>query len=172
MIIRGARSADADAIATILVHSWQHAYRDLLSADALASLSVEDWLPVWQQRLSTPEQTQTLVAELDDEIIGFASWGPDRNGELSDRMLYSIYMAPIAMGKGVGSSLLRHAEAAMLADGGDRGTLHVLIDNPPTRRFYERPGWQLLPDSEADETFFGITVRTVGYSKHLGAAAT
>ena len=38
--IRQATLADAHAIATIHVQSWQHAYADILPAEALAALSV------------------------------------------------------------------------------------------------------------------------------------
>lgn len=165
--IRTATPTDASAIATIHVRSWQHAYRELLPADKLAALSIEDRSQVFEQRLSDPDPMHYLVAEENDTVIGFAGWGPTNPPESAVRMLYSIYLAPDSMGKGTGSSLLVEVERGMIADGAETGTLHVLKDNQPTRRFYERHGWILVPDSDEDEHFFGITVHTVAYAKVL-----
>lgn len=163
--IRTATIEDALAIATIHVRSWQFAYRDLLPAEQLAALSINDRLDPLQQRLANPGSMTWLVADRAGKVAGFAAWGPDEPVDASSRMLYSIYVAPATMGQGIGSNLLLAVQHGMISDGADRGTLRVLEANHPTRKFYERHGWDILPDSGKDERFFGIDVRTVAYRK-------
>lgn len=165
MIIRQAAQHDVPAIATIHVRSWQHAYRDLLPADQLAALSIEDRVQQWQRQLAS--QMHTIVAEIDGDVVGFASWDTNPDSQPASAMLYSIYLAPAAMGKGTGSALLERVEHDMIAAGAIEGSLHVLADNTPTRAFYERHGWQVVPDSAQTEHFFGIDVHTVAYHKHF-----
>lgn len=168
MIIRAADIGDAHAIATIHVRSWQHAYTEILPEDELENLSIEKRTEMWEERLqpaSTP--TRTLVVEVDNKIVGFARWGPntDQGADPRSRMLYSLYVLPDYMGKGIGSELLLSVEADMIASGADFASLHVLRDNKPTRAFYKRQGWRLVPESEQTEHFFGMDVITVRYEK-------
>lgn len=168
MIIRLADIDDAHAIATIHVRSWQHAYRDILPEDGLNALSIDQratqWAG-WLQAESSP--LRTLVAEVDDEVVGFTSWGPANEVDLDPAtlMLYSIYMLPESAGKGIGSALLEAVEVEMIASGAEIGALQVLEQNAPTRTFYEKRGWQLEPDSAQVEEYFGMVMTTVRYRK-------
>lgn len=170
MIIRPADIDDAQAIATIHVRSWQYTYTDILPEEGLQALSIEQrtlqWAG-WLQAESGP--MQTLVAEIDDEIVGFVRWGPssDDDADSSTVMLYSIYVAPATVSKGIGSALLKAAEVDMIASGATTGTLHVLEENTSSRKFYERHGWQEEPDSAEVEQFFGMEMTTVRYRKSL-----
>lgn len=168
MIIRPADIDDAHAIATIHVRSWQHTYTDILPEDGLQNLSIEQrtqqWAG-WLQDESSP--TQTLVAENDEIIEGFASWGPspDDDAEPGTVMLYSIYVKPTSTSGGIGSALLEAAEVDMIASGATLGTLRVLEENDLARKFYEKHGWQLEPESNLVEEFYGMEMTTVRYRK-------
>ena len=167
MIIRQANPGDALAIATIHVRSWQHAYREILPVDRLAALSIPDREQQWLGDLDPQVPAVTIVAEVNNAVAGFASWNTIPNSEPVTAMLSSLYMAPAAMGHGIGSALLDQAERDMIAVGATLGTLHVLADNAPTRAFYERQGWSNVRGSEQTEHFFGIDVRTVAYRKRF-----
>lgn len=168
MIIRPADIDDAHAIGTILVRSWQHTYADILPPDGLANLSIEqhaqEWAG-WLQAEGNPKQV--LVAEEDGEVIGFTSWGPNPEDDAvpDSMMLYSIYVLPGSMSKGIGSQLLEAAEVDMIAGGARAAMLEVLVENTPTRKFYERHGWLLEPDSEQDQSFFEMEMTTIRYRK-------
>lgn len=172
MIIRPADIDDAHAIGTIIVRSWQHAYKDILPADGLSNLSIEERAQQWAGWLQAEASPmQTLVAEINQKVVGFTSWGPSSDDDDADDpdvvMLYSIYLLPDSMSKGVGSSLLEAAEVEMIAGGAQVGTLHVLEQNSATRKFYERNGWQLEENSAREEHFFGMDMVTVRYRKPL-----
>lgn len=172
MIIRPADIDDAKAIATISVRSWQHAYADILPADGLANLSIEDRQQQWAGWLQAEgSPMQTLVAEIDGDVVGFCSWGPSTDEDESDdptiMMLYSIYLLPDSKHKGIGAALLEAAEVEMIADGAHIGSLHVLEQNTATRDFYERHGWKLEENSARNEHYFGMDMITVRYRKQF-----
>lgn len=170
MIIRPADIDDARAIATIHVRSWQHAYIDILPEHGLAALSIDDRMQQWSGWLQAENSPmRALVAEKRDAVVGFAAWGPnpDTNTEPDTAMLYSIYLHPNHMGEGIGSQLLEAVEVEMIAEGYSAGMLHVLEQNAPSRSFYERHGWKLVPDSAAVEHFYEMSMTTVCYRKAL-----
>lgn len=170
MIIRPADIDDAHTIATIHVRSWQHAYTGILPEDGLANLSIDDRAAQWAGWLSAESSPMhTLVAEEDGKVVGFSSWGPSSDDDDADDpdvvMLYSIYLHPDEMSKGIGSALLEASEVDMIAGGARIATLHVLEENTPTRKFYENHGWQLEDGSTRTEHFFDMNMTTVRYRK-------
>lgn len=168
MIIRPADIDDAQAIATIHVRSWQHAYADILPEDGLRALSIENRAQQWAGWLQAEENPlHPLVAEIDDDIVGFANWGPgqEMDDDPSTVKLYSLYVLPDVKNKGIGSALLTAAEVDMIASGATCGYLHVLEENTSSRAFYERHGWQETPQSAQVEQFFDMEMTTVEYRK-------
>lgn len=168
MIIRPADIDDAHAIATIHVRSWQHAYTSILPEDGLANLSVDQRAQQWAEWLQEESSPmQTLVVEIGDKVVGFASWGPDTHddAEPGSVMLYSIYVQPDSTSKGIGTALLEATEVDMITGGATFGMLRVLEQNTPTRAFYERHGWQEEPDSAIVEQFYGMEMTTIRYRK-------
>jgi hypothetical protein len=82
--IRLAGAEDAEAIARVRVETWRAAYAGIMPADFLASISVETDTPRWRQRIEEGPQSGSfvLVAEVDGEVVGFASSGPERGSHL------------------------------------------------------------------------------------------
>ncbi len=168
MIIRPADFDDARDIATILVRSFQHTYVDILPKEGLDAISIDQHAQKWAGWLQDESRPiETHVAEVNGKIVGFASWGPSTDDDASPdtAMLYSIYVLPDSKSKGVGSALLEAAEVDMIASGATLGTLHVLVENTPTRKFYERHGWKEEPDSTQVEEHFGMEMTTTRYYK-------
>ena len=73
--LRRATAADARAIATVHVRSWQQAYRGLIADHVLDALDVETRERFWQQALESPPEITPLLAIVDDRVIGFVSAG-------------------------------------------------------------------------------------------------
>lgn len=166
MIIRTATPDDAAAIAETHVLSWRAAYKDILDKSVLDALDIESRIPGWRDRLAhNGATTTTIVAEQDGRVIGFAGYGPGDEPDLpaDTQMLYSIYLHPTAMHQGVGSALQRAAELHMVG----HASLRVLIENTPTRAFYERHGWSPEPGTERIERWYGADLHTIRYRKHI-----
>ena len=142
--IRRARPEDAEAVARVHVAGWRHAYRGLMPDDYLDGLDWRDRVERRRASLSDgPDAVSTFVALLDGRLVGFAAHGPSRDDDLPHghpvEEVYAIYLVQEALGRGLGSALLRRCLAA--APPGATVTLWVLVDNARGRRFYERHGF-------------------------------
>ena len=170
MRVRPADAADAAAIATVHVASWQGAYRGLLPDGYLDGLDVARWTAGWQRVLGDPVPGRvTLVAETDDgRPVGFADVMPSRDADAAPGTgeITSIYALPDRWGTGVGRALMAAAEAALRKGGCRAATLWVLRDNERARRFYDRAGW--VPDgTEKTDELAGVPVVEVRYRRVL-----
>ena len=144
--VRGAGVEDAPAIGRVHVESWRTTYPGLLPDNYLASMDAADHATRWERLLGhRASRHVALVAEQDGEVVGFASAGPDRDGDrVYDGELYAIYLLERVQKQGVGRALVE-AAADGLAQRGMRGMrVWVLRDNRPARGFYEHLGGQYL----------------------------
>lgn len=147
--IRHATLDDIPAIVELHVRSWQWAYHGLIDAEYLASLDAmipERIARRREQIAHIPPETRWWLAELDGQIVGFATTGPSRDSDVAPEAVevYAIYLAQEAAGKGVGRALFTHAIEDLRTRGFERATLWVLDTNQRARRFYEAAGW--MPD--------------------------
>ena len=143
-LIRAARAKDARAVAEVHVASWRDTYRGLLPDEYLERLSVDDREATWLGVFADPDlRSGAFVAEVDGRIVGFASFGPSRDEDASERTgeVPAIYVDPAVLGTGVGRELLEAATMALRDANFARGTLWVLAANSLARRFYEEAGW-------------------------------
>ncbi len=102
------------------------------------------WLPV----LHTPEEDlawfrrqlagEAYVWEEDGEALGYAVLNGDE--------LHDLYVAPAAQGRGVGSALFAHVQAARPAG----FHLWAFRDNTRARRFYEARGCVAVRATDGD----------------------
>lgn len=153
MTIRKAVPADAPAVATVHVRSWQTAYRGLVPDSVLDGLSVEARTSMWERSIPAGN---VWVALSNNEIVGFATTGPSREPDTTHE-LYAIYLLPSAWGSGLARPL---AEAALggLSDVG----LWVFTDNPRARRFYENLGFR-TDGTTREETMGGAVLSETRY---------
>jgi GNAT superfamily N-acetyltransferase len=146
IVVRPAEVADAGAIATSHIHSWQSGYAGVVSSEVLRGLGsrlVERTLR-WQTIIlgAETEDHFVLVCELDGELAGFLTGGPCRDGgreALGE--VHDCYVDPAHWRKGVGSALMATGIRQLTETGYREAVLWVLADNPRARSFYERHGW-------------------------------
>ncbi|MBI4183639.1 MAG: peptidase C39 family protein [Proteobacteria bacterium] len=92
------------------------------------------------QHLLTKGHAISLVAELGEEVIGYAI--VLLHGRTSLARLYSIAVEPTRQGRGYGLALVREAEARVLADGRAVMRLEVRPDNPRAIARYRESGYR------------------------------
>jgi ribosomal protein S18 acetylase RimI-like enzyme len=158
--IRRATPADADAISNAHVRAWQVAYRgiiddEVLDSPAFATARHDGWeraLNGYRPPDHDPDEV-ILVPVLNGRVVGFGNVGSETPGAVDPDIaapggeLYGFYLHPDAWGSGVGQALIE-ACTSLLRDRFTHASLFVLRDNPRARRFYERNGWQYVPDTE------------------------
>lgn len=137
---RLAKLDDARASAAVHISSWQAAYRGVFPDEFLDGLDLETRTRS-HQRLIESDEMGFLVAERNDEVVGFSLLGgadDDGWGEV-----LAIYAAPDVWGSGVGRELMDDSVSWLVAAGFDRGLLWVIDSNTRAHGFYERQGWSL-----------------------------
>ncbi len=114
LTLRRAVETDSAVIAALHIAAWQWAYRGQLPDALLDGLTVQIDRRTARRReqlvrLSSPERT--WVAEAAGQIVGFADTGLSRDADAAPDTaeLYAIYLARVAVGKGIGRTLLAHA---------------------------------------------------------------
>ncbi len=130
--------ADLDAVAAVHVRSTRASYAGLMPAAHLASLDPAVFAARRRSVQGQPGR-YTLVAEESRRIVGFASFGPDRD-DPGPGELYAIYVDPDEWGTDAGWRLFAEARRILKDDGYPEIRLWVLAANERARRFYERAG--------------------------------
>lgn len=131
MKIRRARAEDVPAIARIAAESYRHAFRSILETRALQARGA-----VFFGRRLRRVRKRLRVAVSQGRVLGFAL---TTRGHLD-----MLFVAPRAIGRGIGLRLLRDVERRGVR------TLECFRDNLAARRFYERAGWRLARAYERD----------------------
>ncbi len=137
MIVGRARTVDAPGIARVHVAAWRSAYANLLPADYLAGMSVVRQTAMHQAAILAGRGV--LVARSGNNVVGFCTVGRPRTAGLGEGEIETLYVLDDWREQGLGRRLLQ-AGAKHLADTGvGSAFLWVLQDNP-SRWFYERMG--------------------------------
>lgn len=116
--IRSARSEDASEIARIYIAAWQDTYPGVLPFNLLRIMTQQGQTLRWQKLIAVRPPESVLVAELQDKIVGFISFGPSGDTALGyDCEISALYVDPLLYGVGVGRQLLKGAFTAMAVFG-------------------------------------------------------
>jgi GNAT superfamily N-acetyltransferase len=178
-VVRRATVADADAMASAHVRSWQAAYRGIVPDEVLDGLSVERRAMFWSRQISEMEPPSTAwVVDEAGHVAGFVSIGRESEHDVDDAdaptddegpppgELYAIYLEPEAWSHGLGRALMAAAVEGLHAGGFSTAILWVFAANDRARRFYERTGWRLDGGTRTWEAS-GATLPVVRYRLDL-----
>ncbi|MGE5589643.1 MAG: N-acetyltransferase family protein [Bacillota bacterium] len=160
--VREVTEADLPGLARVLVDTWRATYRGIVPDSYLDAMSYEAHVQRGQQRLKEggPGRS-TWVAEVDGEIVGMASGGPERRHRADyPAELYAIYILPSHQGLGLGRRLVAGV-AGRLRDAGFTSLLVWVLADNPSRRFYEALGGRLLEQGEIE--IGGARLKEVAY---------
>ncbi len=166
--IRLARPEDAAGIARIHVESWRDAYAGLLPDTYLARLDAHRHVLAWSRSLARSEDRQhALVASVDDDITGFATFGPDRTeGASGAGEIYMLYVDTDWREKGIGRQLVEATFVALWELGKKSARIWCLADNQAAIGFYRRLGGERIPAPRL-ETVGGQAFEIVGFTWSL-----
>ena len=133
MHIRRYSIADADAVYRLFADSVWHLCAADYSPEELSAWTGEDVVPeIWAERFSS--QYSLVAVDDDGTISGFVS------ADASRSYLDMLYVSSSAAGHGVGSTLLKAAEAVM--------TLPVTVHASLTARgFFRRYGYETVREN-------------------------
>ncbi len=144
MRIRSAQEADVAALAAVAASSYRAAFLSILGEEGLAQRADFFFLARFGSEWLT-----LRLAEKGGRILGFH--------QVREGRLDMLFLAPEAIGQGLGAGLLADAEACGAV------ALECFRDNHPARRFYERQGWRF--DQALEREFAGAVRAFVTYRK-------
>ncbi|MRH91023.1 GNAT family N-acetyltransferase [Nocardia sp. SYP-A9097] len=144
------------SLAQCHIECWREAYQDLVPAHVLDAFDVGKRAEAWEKiRVNYPGRT--VVAVIDDTVIGFASSGPSRDeSPVAERELSAMYVRKAWYGTGVAQDLMK----TVLAQDADT-SLWVFEENPRARAFYRKYGFELEGERRVEAFTPSMEVRMV-----------
>jgi len=137
---RSAEPEDAEQVALLHADSWQRHYRGAYADSFLDGDVAANRRTVWSARLASPTNTATILAEQDDQLVGFVHVAFDEDpkwGSLVD----NLHVHHSRHRSGIGTGLLaRAAEATLEGAAGNGLYLWVLQQNSKAQQFYLATG--------------------------------
>ena len=147
LVIRNAEIEDINTIGYLAYQIWPMAYKDILSLDQLQYMLKLIYSPSALQKQMVEDQHHFLIAELEEEPVGFASFSKlDSPGTFK---LQKLYIRTDIQGKGLGKALLSQVEETAIAEGGTH--LHLNVNrNNKALAFYEKMGFVIIDEEDID----------------------
>ena len=170
-MIRSAIPPDAKAIAQVHIRSWQRAYRDLMPSEYLDSLEVTlpQRVSYWTNAIQSGDST-LLVAELDNQVIGWISVGASRDTDAAANNageVMALYVLEEHWQTGIGRALWNAGLQRLIEQGHSLLTLWVLVRNERAIRFYRKAGWVEETGTKRNLVRGGVTLEEVRYERHI-----
>ena len=145
--IEPATLTDIPTIIRLAEATWEPTYRFIISEEQLEYMYRVIYSPAALKRQMAEHHHVFLVAYVENEPAGFASFSPQpaETGAGADTpagyKLHKIYVLPTRQGQGLGQHLIEAVENAARTAGGHFLDLNVNRYNPAIA-FYERRGFE------------------------------
>lgn len=164
--IRPAEPADAPAIASVQVLSWQQAYAGLMPDQYLGALqgALSRRETFWCESIAA-ERAQVRLACVSEQVIGFIAIGPcrDEGASAETGEVTAFYLLPQYWRAGAGRALWAAGLQSFAAQGFRQAMLWVLSENARARRFYDQTGWSPEPGRERSLLIGGARLWEIRY---------
>ncbi len=147
LIIRKADLDDINSIGFLAYQIWPSTYKNILTLDQLQYMLNLIYSPASLRKQMTVLQHQFLIAEIDEEPVGFASYS--NIGGSSTYKLQKLYVRTDIQGKGLGKTLLEFVEETVKEAGAKHLHLNVNRFNK-ARSFYEKMGFIVIKEEDVD----------------------
>ncbi len=132
--IRQARPEDANAVCAIV---------NPIIRDSLITFTTEERSTDGVAQDIHERKAAFLVAEIDKKIVGFATYGPFRNGPgYCFTKEHSIQLSASARGQGLGRGLMEHLEIVAVEQGVNVLVAGISSANQPGIEFHKALGFQ------------------------------
>lgn len=157
LVIRFADVDDINTIGFLAQQIWPHAYGSILKEEQISYMLNLFYSPESLTEQMKKHKHQFVLAELQEEAVGFASFGAlDENGLYK---LHKLYILPGNQGKGLGKALLDFIIAEIKISGkprtgsspGQTSALRLGVNRfNPALNFYERLGFSKLKEEKTE----------------------
>ena len=166
--IRSAAAGDSAAIARIHVEAWRDAYAVLLPAEYLARLDPAIETARWVRAAERGRNHDTLVAEAEGEVVGYASAGAARGPAGRDQDMartgevYALYVETDWRERGVGRALMKTCFRRFREQRLAACVIWCLEGNTAAIGFYRRCGGVMLGERRLEHVR-GLALTVVAF---------
>lgn len=158
--VRPAKTDDIAGIADVYAAAWLHAYRGIIPGRELDRMVRHRGGRWW--RAAIQRGTGLLVADFEDSIAGYVSYGRNRDAAArASGEIYELYLLPEFQGLGFGRRLFRMAQDDLARRGYLSMVVWALGENELATGFYEAMGGRLV--GKALESFGPKVCERVAY---------
>lgn len=148
LVIRTATIDDLATIGYLAQQIWPGTYGSILSESQLQYMMDLIYSPDSLQQQLVKHKHVFLLAELNEEAVGFASWSALR--EAGVYKLHKLYVLPGTQGKGIGKALIDFIIDSLPATEGPI-TLRLNVNRyNKARQFYEKLGFVVTKEEDID----------------------
>jgi predicted N-acetyltransferase YhbS len=166
--IREATSADADAMAHVMIAAIRTAFLGIVPDQYLNWITPEESAANWQRDIRAAAIDGGdcfLVAEdPNGTVVGLIRAGPrDDDDPIYQGEVMALSVSPSHQHQGIGRALVR-ASVQFLASSGIHSLLVQVLSSNPNRPFYEQLGGKFLWDEPYDWDGFPMTMATYGWT--------
>ena len=137
LLIQPATERDIPTIIALAEATWEPTYRFIISKEQIDYMYRVIYTPVSLRQQMREQHHQFLLAYVQGQPSGFASYSEKPEGVYH---LNKIYVLPSHQGQGLGQQLMVAVEGAVRQAGGRTLELNVNRHNP-AMSFYERQGF-------------------------------
>lgn len=158
LVIREATLEDAEQKGHVHYQSWQETYTGLMNENFLKNMKLESCI-----NIARKYPTNTLVAVINDIIVGFACYGVCKEDRMENYgELYALYVLKEFQKQGIGKKLLEACIQKL--NGFHQFCLWVLDTNYAAIEFYHKQGFQFNGDTKQEVLITPITeLRMIKY---------
>ena len=129
--IRKAIPEDAEKIIDINIAVWNTTYKGLIPQDIIDKLQLKDDARVEKQKKRIMNKKHIYVALVDDEIVGFNSFGKTKDENFGNAgQIYASYILDGYQGLGLGRKLAVACMKELLENGYSTLVTKCLVGNP------------------------------------------
>ena len=147
VIIRFAEPDDINSIGFLAHQIWPVTYGNIIPPEQLSYMLQLMYSPASLKKQLQQQQHVFLLAELDGEPVGFASFSPiTKTGVFK---LHKIYVRTDIQGKGLGKALLAAVTDEVKARQAKALQLNVNRNNK-AKKFYEKQGFAVIKEEDID----------------------
>ncbi|HEK9100395.1 GNAT family N-acetyltransferase [Bacillus pfraonensis] len=152
-VVRDMNAKDIAVVQNVAKVAWHDTYKGIIPQGIQDEFLERAYSNEMMKRRM--EHSHIFVAEIDDQIVGFANFSPIKYQNEAE--LGAIYILPGHQGKGVGTALLQRG--ITLLEGVRKIYIHVEAANEKGKCFYEAKGFAALEQFE--ENFEGHKLQTI-----------
>ena len=145
--VREATAEDVDAVVAVARDSWYAAYGGFLDPATVEQALGENYDPELVEAGIEHDDVAFFVAEVDGEVVGFASAERTWADEVE---LHTVYVHPDRWGEGVGTALFERVATWAREQDVDRIACGVFTRNAVGVGFFEALGFEAGVEAEAE----------------------